>query len=384
MTPAMKNVTKTIVLLPGDGIGPEVIGAAAGILETCAAEFGHRFELPEFPIGGTAIDATGAPLPPETLEACKTADAILLGAVGGPRWDALPLGRRPESGLLALRKGLELYVNLRPIRLLEPLLFVSPLKPGRAGRIDLEIVRELAGGIYFGAHGIETVNRNVSPAATDSEERGFDTETYTTGEIERIATFAFGRAESRSRRLTSVDKANVLASSALWRKTVTRLAAGHPGVTVGHMYVDNAAMQLILAPEQFDVLVASNLFGDILSDAAAGLVGSIGLVPSMSCGFGPPLYEPIHGSAPQLAGKDSANPIGAILCASLMLRETFGLAAEAEWIERALDHVLARGFRTADIAEPESSVVGCSALTQLIREEMQASLEQVERYGWGV
>jgi len=181
-----------------------------------------------------------------------------------------------------------------------------------------------------------------------------------------------------------VDKANVLASSALWRKTVTRLAAGHTGVTVGHMYVDNAAMQLILAPEQFDVLVASNLFGDILSDAAAGLVGSIGLVPSMSCGFGPPLYEPIHGSAPQLAGRDSANPIGAMLCASLMLRETFGLAAEAEWIERALDHVLARGFRTADIAEPESSVVGCSALTQLIREEMQASLEQVERYGWGV
>ncbi len=371
----MNPVTKTIVLLPGDGIGPEVIRAAVRLLEDCAAEFGHEFELVEFPIGGAAIEMCGAPLPPETLEACRAADAILLGATGGPRWDSLPLGQRPESGLLALRKELELYVNLRPIRLREPLCGISPLKPARTRKIDLEIVRELAGGIYFGAHRLEREN---------GAERALDIETYSTGEIERVARFAFARAESRSLRLTSVDKANVLASSALWRKTVASLAAGYPGVAVEHMYVDNAAMQLVLAPQQFDVILTSNLFGDILSDGAAGLVGSIGLVPSMSCGLGPPLFEPIHGSAPLLAGKDRACPIGAILCASLMLRETFGLATEAEWIEASLDRVLGSGYRTADIAEPGSTVVGCSELTEMIRAEMRASLEQIERYGWGV
>ncbi len=371
----MSRVTKTIVLLPGDGIGPEVIRAAASILEDCAAEFGHRFELVEFPIGGAAIDRGGAPLPQETLEACRRADAILLGATGGPRWDALPLGQRAENGLLALRRELELYVNLRPIRLREPLRDISPLKAGRTERIDFEIVRELAGGIYFGTHRVEAEN---------GAERALDTETYSTAEIERIARFAFARAESRSRRLTSVDKANVLASSALWRKTATQLATAYPNVTLEHLYVDNAAMQLVLAPEQFDVIVTSNLFGDILSDAAAALVGSIGLVPSMSCGVGPPLFEPIHGSAPSLAGKDRACPIGAILSASLMLRETFGLASEAEWIETAVDQALAGGYRTPDIAEPDSSVVGCSRLAELIRAEMKASLEHLERYGWGV
>ncbi len=371
----MNRVSKTIVLLPGDGIGQEVIPAATSLLKNCAAEFGHRFELAEFPVGGAAIDACGTPLPAETLEACRAADAILLGATGGPRWDALPLGQRPESGLLALRKELGLNVNLRPICLRPPLRGISPLKASRTGHIDLEIVRELAGGIYFGAHQVESEN---------GTERAQDTESYSTGEIERVARFGFARAEKRSWRLASVDKANVLACSALWRKTVARLSAGYPGVAVDHLYVDNAAMQLILAPEQFDVIVTSNMFGDILSDAAAALVGSIGLVPSMSCGLGPPLFEPIHGSAPQLAGKDRACPIGAILCASLMLRETFGLPNEAEWIETALDRVLAAGYRTADIAEPDSTVVGCSGLAELIHEQMQASLEQVEHYGWGV
>lgn len=368
-------MSKTIVLLPGDGIGPEVMGAAAHILEQCAAEFGHHFELIEFPIGGCAIDGGCPPLPHETLDACRKADAILLGAVGGPRWDALPLGQRPESGLLALRKELGLYVNLRPIELREPLRGISPLKLAQKEKINLEIVRELAGGIYFGPHRLEGEN---------GTERAFDTEAYSTAEIERVARFAFARAEGRSGRLASVDKANVLASSVLWRKTVERLASSYPQVRPEHLYVDNAALQLVLAPQRFDVLVTSNMFGDILSDAAAALAGSIGLVPSMSCGSGPPLYEPIHGSAPTLAGKDCACPVGAILCASMMLRESFGLAIEAEWIETALDRVLARGFRTADLAESGSEVVGCSRLAELTRAEMQASLEQVERYGWGV
>ncbi len=371
----MSPARKTIVLLPGDGIGPEVIGAATSVLGACAAEFGHHFDLLEYPFGGAAIDACGSPLPAETLEACRSADAILLGAAGGSRWDHLPLERRAESGLLGLRKALELYINLRPIRLREPLRGISPLKRGRTGSIDLEIVRELAGGIYFGTH--QTRGENGAEFAAD-------TESYSSQEIERVAWFAFARARSRSGRMTSVDKANVLASSALWRKTVTRLAAEYPGVALSHMYVDNAAMQLVLAPEQFDVMVTSNLFGDILSDAAAGLVGSIGLVPSMSCGFGPPLFEPIHGSAPALAGKDAACPIGAILCASLMLRESFGLDIEAEWIEAGVDRALTSGHRTADIAEPGCRVVGCSEFAALVRTEMQASLEHQERYGWGV
>src|SRR5713226_1861901 len=371
----MTQVVKTIVLLPGDGIGPEVIGPAARILEDCAAEFGHRFELAEFPVGGNAIDACGTPLPPEALDACRAADAILLGAVGGPRWEGLPLGQRPENGLLGLRKELELYVNLRPICLREPLRGISPLKTVRTANINFEIVRELAGGIYFGTHRVEAEN---------GSERALDTESYSTGEIERVARFAFARAQGRSRRLASVDKANILASSVLWRKTVSRLAGDYPDVGVQHLYVDNAAMQLVLAPEQFDVMVTSNMFGDILSDGAAGLAGSIGLVPSMSCGLGPPLFEPIHGSAPSLAGKDCACPLGAIFCASMMLRESFGLAAEAEWIETAIDQVLASGYRTVDIAEPGSRVVGCSGLVELIRSEMHASLETLERYGWGV
>ena len=366
---------KNIVLLPGDGIGPEVTRAAAAVLRECAHEFSHQFEMHEFPIGGAAIDATGMPLPAETLDACRKADAVFLGAVGGAKWDSLPVGKRPESGLLELRKGMGLYVNVRPVKVLEPLRGISPLKPERLGDLDIEIVRELAGGMYFGERG---------SATEKGEERAWDTESYSTREIERIATFAFSRAEARSRRLCSVDKANVLSSSQLWRRTVTAMSAVYRYVKLEHMYVDNAAMQLTLKPMQFDVILSSNMFGDILSDAAAALVGSIGLVPSASFGSGAPLFEPIHGSAPQLVGKDAANPIGSILSATMMLRDAFGLSLEAEWVEQSLLRVLGGGYRTPDIAEPGQRAIGGSVFTELLREEMLRSLEHAERYGWGV
>ncbi|MDQ1411320.1 MAG: 3-isopropylmalate dehydrogenase [Acidobacteriaceae bacterium] len=366
---------KNIVLLPGDGIGPEVTRAAAAVLRECAHEFSHQFEMHEFPVGGAAIDATGLPLPAETLDACRKADAVFLGAVGGTKWDSLPVGKRPESGLLELRKGLGLYVNVRPVKVLEPLRGISPLKPERLGDLDIEIVRELAGGMYFGERGSATEN---------GEERAWDTESYSTREIERIATFAFSRAESRSRRLCSVDKANVLSSSQLWRRTVTAMSTVYRYVKLEHMYVDNAAMQLTLKPTQFDVILSSNMFGDILSDAAAALVGSIGLVPSASFGSSAPLFEPIHGSAPQLVGKDAANPIGSILSATMMLRDAFGLSLEAEWVEQSLLRVLGGGYRTPDIAEPGQRAIGGSVFTELLREEMLRSLEHAERYGWGV
>jgi 3-isopropylmalate dehydrogenase len=365
--PKASRRPKKIVLLPGDGIGPEVTRVAADVLRTCASESGQNFDFTELPFGGAGIEADGEPLPAATLTACLEADAILLGAVGGPRWDARPSGQRPESGLLALRKGLGLYINLRPVRLRAALAGISPLRPERARSIDIEIVRELAGGIYFGERGHETV---------DGVERAWDVETYTAPEIERVAQYAFARAEARTRRLASVDKANVLTSSALWRRTVSRLAAHHPDVKLEHLYVDNAAMQLVLAPSQFDVIVTSNMFGDILSDGAAALVGSIGLIPSMSLGSGPSLYEPIHGSAPTLAGKDVADPIGSILSAAMLLGESLGLASEAAAVEAALDRVLERGFRTSDIAEPSGQLVGCTRFGELLNAELGATLKQ--------
>ncbi len=369
------KLKKTIVLLPGDGIGPEVTRSAVNVLQECAREFQHQFTFVEMPLGGAAIDKTGNPLPNETLDACRKADAVFLGAVGGPKWDALPVGKRPETGLLGLRKSLGLYVNLRPVKLIEPLRNISPLKPERVGDLDLEIVRELAGGMYFGERG------NVKE---NGVERAFDTESYSTPEIERIATFAFARAEARSRRLCSVDKANVLTSSQLWRRTVSAMGGVYPNVKLEHMYVDNAAMQLTLRPTQFDVILSTNMFGDILSDAAAALVGSIGLIPSASFGTSAPLFEPIHGSAPTLAGKDVANPIGAILSATMMLRDTFGLSLEADWAEQSLVRVLNTGVRTADIAEAGKKTVSCSTFNEMLHDEMQRTFEHAEKYGWGV
>ena len=369
------KLKKTIVLLPGDGIGPEVTRAAANVLQECAREFQHQFTFVEMPLGGAAIDKTGNPLPNETLDACKKADAVFLGAVGGPKWDALPVGKRPETGLLALRKSLGLYVNLRPVKLIEPLRSISPLKPERVGDLDLEIVRELAGGMYFGERG------NVKE---NGVERAFDTESYSTSEIERIGAFAFARAEARSRRLCSVDKANVLTSSQLWRRTVSAMNTVYPNVKVEHMYVDNAAMQLTLRPTQFDVILSSNMFGDILSDAAAALVGSIGLIPSASFGTSTALFEPIHGSAPTLAGKDVANPIGSILSATMMLRDTFGLSLEADWVEQSVVRVLNTGVRTTDIAEPGRKTISLSVFNEMLHDEMLRTFEHAEKYGWGV
>ena len=366
---------KNIVLLPGDGIGPEVTHAAASVLKECAREFHHQFEFQEHPVGGAAIDLTGTPLPNATVDACRRADAVFLGAVGGPKWDALAVGKRPEAGLLGLRQAMGLYVNVRPVKLIEPLRGMSPLKPERLGDLDVEIIRELAGGMYFGQRGNATEN---------GKERSWDTESYSTPEIERIATFAYTRAEGRSRRLCSVDKANVLASSELWRRTVTAMSRVYPNVRLEHMYVDNAAMQLTLKPSQFDVMLTTNMFGDILSDAAAALVGSIGLIPSASFGVGAPLFEPIHGSAPTLAGRDSANPVGSILSAAMMLRDAFGLGLEADWVEQSITRTLAAGYRTPDLAAPGTKAIGTNGFMEILHEEMQRTLEHAERYGWGV
>ena len=360
----MTTQNKNIVLLPGDGIGPEIMRAAVRVLKECAAEFGHQFNFAEFPFGGCAIDATGEPVPAETLAACRAADAILLGAIGGPKWDAVPLAKRPETGLLALRKALGLYINLRPIDLHASLRSLSPLRADRASDVHIDFVRELTADVYFGEHRLE---------ADPSGERATDVGAYTTGEIERVAQYAFARSETRKDRVASVDKSNVLAMSQLWRRTVTRVAADHPKVKLEHLYVDNAAMQLVLAPAQFDVILTSNLFGDILTDLGAALAGSIGLIPSMSCGPGPSVYEPIHGSAPTLAGKDVANPVGMILSAAMMLRESFGLKREAEWIESAVDRLFASGVRTPDTVEPGTTKVGCIEFGERLQAEMTSA-----------
>ncbi len=356
------SLRKTIAVLPGDGIGPEVTAAAIAVLKDCASAFRHEFEFLEFAFGGNAIDRFDNPLPPETLAGCRASDAILLGAIGGPRWESLPFGTRPEAGLLGLRKQLGLYINLRPIRLRPALRGISPLRLDRLGNTDFEIVRELAGDIYFGEHKI-------------TKEKASDLAEYSVFEIERVARYAFGRAAARKKHLTSIDKANVLASSTLWRDTVGSLAREYPEIALDHQYVDNASMQILLRPTQFDVILTGNMFGDILSDEAAALAGSIGLIPSLSCGAKdqPALYEPIHGSAPTLAGKDVACPLGAIFSSTLMLRESFDLQEESDWIESAVDRVLENGYRTADIAESNSRTVSGTEFTQQIREELKKS-----------
>ncbi len=329
-----------ILTLPGDGIGPEIVSSAVRVLDRVAERFGHTFVCREGLIGGAAIDAAGTPLPEDTVRAAHAADAVLLGAVGGDKWDALPV--RPESALLGIRKELGLYANIRPAKLFRALSSASALKPEIVARgIDLVTVRELTSGIYFGERGFRT-------GATGRE--AFDTECYSEIEIERVARVAFEIAEKRSRRLCLVDKANVLTSSRLWRNVVADIAEDYPTVALSMMYVDNAAMQLALNPSQFDVVLTSNLFGDILSDLTAAIVGSIGVMPSASLGATTVgMYEAIHGSAPTIAGQNKANPVGTILSAAMMLRHSFDLAREASAVEAAVESALDAGKGTADI-----------------------------------
>lgn len=331
-----------IALLKGDGIGPEIINCAVSVLERIGAKFGHDFCFTAYPIGGYAIDTVGVPLPQETIDGCLASDSVLLGAVGGPKWDHLAGNSRPEKALLGIRSALGLYTNLRPAKLFPALRDASPLRSDLiAAGFDIMIVRELTGGIYFGERGYRSGKYG---------EEAFDTEAYSIPEIERIGRAAFESAMKRQKRLTSVDKANVLETSRLWRKTMHKLAEEYPEVSYQDMFVDNAAMQLVRDPQQFDVIVTSNMFGDILSDEASQLTGSIGMLASASIGDSKRgLYEPIHGSAPDIAGQNKANPIAAVLSAAMMLRYAFSLTDEAECIEAAVDHVLAAGFRTADI-----------------------------------
>ena len=348
--------TSRIVLLPGDGVGPEVIQEGIKILQTVADAFGHRFAFSEHLMGGAAMDATGSPLPEETLVACQEADAVLLGAIGGPKWSDPTAAVRPEQGLLGLREGLSLYANLRPVRLPPALLAASPLRPDRIEGTDLVVVRELTGGIYFGPRQERT-----------PEGVAFDTLIYSRPEIARIAHVAFRLAGQRRGLVTSIDKANVLASGRLWRQVVSEVAEGYPGVRLEHQLVDSAAMHLLRRAASFDVMLTPNMFGDILSDEASMLTGSLGMLPSASLGEGTlGVYEPVHGSAPDIAGHGIANPIGTILSAALLLRHSLGLSDEASAVERAVDATLEAGYRTADLAEPCQPSVGTSEMGDLI------------------
>ena len=361
-------MNKTIAVLPGDGIGPETTGEAVKVLAAVAEKFGHSFETRECLVGGAAIDAVGAALPPETLATCRAADAVLLGAVGGPKWDSLPGALRPErAALLPLRAELGVFCNLRPAKAWDALVDASPLRPEAvAGGIDILVVRELTGGIYFGAHERSGDGRSAR-----------DVMAYSVEEIERVARMAFSAARSRRGSVTSVDKANVLETSRLWRETVTRVREeGFTDVSLDHMYVDNAAMQLVRDPRRFDVLLTENMFGDILSDEASQVVGSIGMLPSASLredGFG--LYEPVHGSAPDIAGRDIANPLATILSAAMMLRHSFGLEREAAAVESAVETVLASGARTADIAKLGETAIGTRAMGDAVLSVLRAGLD---------
>lgn len=348
-----------IALIPGDGIGPEVIGQTTRVLDEIGAKYGHEFEFTEVLAGGCAIDACGECLPKETVEICKASDAVLLGAVGGPKWDNLPGSERPEMALLGLRGQLGLFANLRPAMLFEELADACPLKPELvSGGLDIVVVRELTGGIYFGKKDIIETEDGVA---------AYDVEQYSEMEVRRIAKVAFDMAMKRNKKVTSVDKANVLESSRLWRRVVTEVAKDYPEVELNHFYVDNAAMQLVRGPKQFDVIVTSNIFGDILSDEASQVTGSIGMLPSASLATGNfGMYEPVHGSAPDIAGTDTANPMATILSAAMMLRYTFGLLDAAADIEAAVQKVLADGYRTADIAKEGEAVIGTKECGDLI------------------
>jgi 3-isopropylmalate dehydrogenase len=353
-----------ITLLAGDGIGPEITAVARQLLDAVSRRHGFVLVYDEQPMGGAAIDASGEPLPPSTLEACRAADAVLLAAIGSPQYDSLPREQRPESGLLGLRAGLGLFANLRPVKIIPALASASTLKPEVIEGVDLLVVRELTGGVYFG-----TPKGRVE---ADGHVRAFNTMAYSDFEIDRIAKVGFDLARQRGGKLCSVDKANVLDVSQLWRDRVEAIAADYPGVTLSHMYVDNAAMQLVRAPKQFDVILTSNLFGDILSDEAAMLTGSIGMLPSASLGSGGPgLFEPIHGSAPDIAGQDRANPMAMVLSAAMLLRIGLKQEAAATELEAAVERTLAAGFRTGDLMAAGCTQLGCTAMG----EQLLAALE---------
>ena len=354
---------KKVLLLPGDGIGQEVVAAATEGMQAAAQQSGCNLEISEALVGGAAIDATGEPLPSATLAAAEQVDAVLLGGVGGPKWDDLPTHLRPEKGLLGLRQGLGLFANLRPALLSAPLAAASSLKAELVADLDILIIRELTGGIYFGEpRGVEI---------RDNERVGFNTLVYSEHEIERIARVGFELAAKRNGKLCSVDKANVLEVSQLWREKVTALAPEYPSVELSHMYVDNAAMQLVRAPKQFDVIVTGNMFGDILSDVAAMLTGSLGMLPSASlAASGTGLYEPVHGTAPDIAGQDLANPLATILSVGMMFRYSLDLPEAADRIDNAVAKVLEQGHRTADIAADGADAVGCQAMGKLVLEQL--------------
>lgn len=362
-------MTKTyrITLLPGDGIGPEIMEVAVAVLKTVGKQFDLSFEFTESLIGGAAIDATGNPLPPETLEACRQSDAVLLAAIGGYQWDNLPRRQRPETGLLGLREGLGLFANLRPATILPQLMDASTLKRDVVEGVDIMVVRELTGGIYFGQP------KGIFATET-GEKRGVNTMAYTEGEIDRIAKVAFEIAQKRRKKLCSVDKANVLDVSQLWRDRVIHLSPNYPDVELTHLYVDNAAMQLVRAPKQFDTIVTGNLFGDILSDAAAMLTGSIGMLPSASLGASNPgVFEPVHGSAPDIAGQDQANPLAQVLSAAMMLRYAFDQPLAANRIEQAVMQVLDNGDRTGDIMSEGKKLLGCKAMGESLLQALEGN-----------
>jgi 3-isopropylmalate dehydrogenase len=355
-----------ITLLPGDGIGPEIMAVAVDVLKVIGEQFDLSFEFTEALIGGAAIDATGEPLPTDTLEKCRHSDAVLLAAIGGYQWDNLPRHQRPETGLLGLRAGLGLFANLRPATILPQLIDASTLKREVVDGVDIMVVRELTGGVYFGQpKGVFTTETG--------EKRGVNTMAYTEAEIDRIGRVAFETARKRQGKLCSVDKANVLEVSQLWRDRITQLATEYPDVELSHLYVDNAAMQLVRAPKQFDTIVTGNLFGDVLSDAAAMLTGSIGMLPSASLGEkGPGVFEPVHGSAPDIAGQNKANPLAQVLSAAMMLRYGLNQPTAADQIEQAVFKVLEKGNRTGDIMSAGMTLVGCqemgNALIEILKQ----------------
>jgi len=353
-----------ITLLAGDGIGPEIMAVARRLLDCVALRHGFSLSFDEQPMGGVAVDQCGDPLPAGTLGACRASDAVLLAAIGSPQYDTLPRAQRPESGLLRLRSELGLFANLRPVKTIASLVEASTLKPEVIEGVDLLVVRELTGGVYFG-----TPRGRVE---SEGQVRAFNTMAYSTDEVDRIARVAFDLAQRRNGRLCSVDKANVLEVSQLWRERVEAIAADYPAVALSHLYVDNAAMQLVRAPKQFDVILTSNLFGDILSDEAAMLTGSIGMLPSASLGAeGPGLFEPIHGSAPDIAGQDKANPMAMVLSAAMLLRVGLGQEQAAADLEAAVETTLAAGFRTGDLMAEGCHLLGCQAMGEQLLDALK-------------